>query len=1044
MFSVENETEKTHSLDLVQKIFAQNSTQQNVEISVISAKNNSVTIGQKSNTANSDHLIKHVNSEEYPARNTVLDGNPSIHVFEKNEKGLILTTSNNNTENFFKNAKKIQISSQISQPIVSNCLFEEPLDLEEKNIIVSKKHIKTGGSHFQKKMTMKIKSKKSIPRKISTPSSGFLLGVLKTVRKFLENLRFQIIYNDYKNLDHRHFELINDKTYATAYKVPKTFNSHNTKEPIYEIEKKVFSKLNCSFFWQKTNEIFHRSYKIYDRLAPVINPDHKSVIIWDFFLIIYLIFLMIMIPLHTCFNQMIEESLSENGYYFPLMNDSATIFLFIDIIFRFHVGYYHKGAKILERNKIIRSYLGEKFFCDMIAMLPFFFISSGLSEEDNYIKLLFFFKVFRIREILYFFETKLSLNDFYEGIFNLIKVVCKIIYIAHIIACLFHSIGSLMIDLNERSWLNVIDKTYLNDWKVRYIYCIYWAVTTLITVGYGDVTPQNPYEILFTIFVILIGCGTFAYGINSVGSILTIMKKREKEFKIEVKILNNFMQRNNLNSELQTRLREYFLYIRNEENSEDHEKEQAILKKLSSTLQNEVILHTTGLALKSMKMLSFNFSEFFLQRLVLKMKQKRLVPEEILFEEESQEDSIYFIMKGQVELFINASKLCILSQGQSFNEIPFLTNGLTGYGAKSTGYTSVFYIINKDFLELLKEFPQDSEKFCEIRDKIMLYKQIEDLHLECGLCGKKTHFIRNCPFINSHVDPWKTLKQHKNSYKYVEIERKEFQRRKPNAFFRNAKKIFSENLKIQSRKKLTSQSFSQIEEYDYNTLDQHSNPDSHESLGQIHNVNSINIDNSVENIRSKEFLLNSSLPIPKHPTSKNNYVKEINEENNLLGGMKIENNANLFSRGFHEDKNLMGFILQEDQKDIKEETNPVQTYQTYEEKENKKNFLFDLFRQNMDHHKNFEHYFPMNNCDYVIKKINKRGECKKEVMQTINNTFTPHWEKKKTTKSSKHMLSPYNAGGSFKKNLRTSFFKMESFMNNFGTVSPALKKKNAN
>ncbi len=39
----------------------------------------------------------------------------------------------------------------------------------------------------------------------------------------------------------------------------------------------------------------------------------------------------------------------------------------------------------------------------------------------------------------------------------------------------------------------------------RYCYSLYWAVVTMATVGYGDITPTNWVEMIVAMVIIIIG-----------------------------------------------------------------------------------------------------------------------------------------------------------------------------------------------------------------------------------------------------------------------------------------------------------------------------------------------------------------------------------------------------------------------------------------------------------------------------------------------------------------------------------------------------------
>lgn len=53
----------------------------------------------------------------------------------------------------------------------------------------------------------------------------------------------------------------------------------------------------------------------------------------------------------------------------------------------------------------------------------------------------------------------------------------------------------------------------------------------MITVGYGDILPKNPLEVLVNIFTMLISCGVYAYTLNKVGAIFEKFSESENQLK---------------------------------------------------------------------------------------------------------------------------------------------------------------------------------------------------------------------------------------------------------------------------------------------------------------------------------------------------------------------------------------------------------------------------------------------------------------------------------------------------------------------------------
>ena len=62
-----------------------------------------------------------------------------------------------------------------------------------------------------------------------------------------------------------------------------------------------------------------------------------------------------------------------------------------------------------------------------------------------------------------------------------------------------------------------------------YIASFYYTLTTLTTVGYGDITPMNTNEVIVSSFFMFIGVLFYSYIIGLITTIMTQLDKRNSK-----------------------------------------------------------------------------------------------------------------------------------------------------------------------------------------------------------------------------------------------------------------------------------------------------------------------------------------------------------------------------------------------------------------------------------------------------------------------------------------------------------------------------------
>jgi hypothetical protein len=344
----------------------------------------------------------------------------------------------------------------------------------------------------------------------------------------------------------------------------------------------------------------------------IIYPQRSEKMKWDMFIAILIVYSVAVIPYRICF------SVDAVGI-FLVFDHSIDVLFAIDMLLTFRTAYFTRLDKMYVTlpKEIASNYIKGWFTIDFLSTFPLgevitAIIQSGNGdsmEEDGdaatqiralkLLRGLRLIRLLKLARLLKLGKLLTSVEDFLNispAAFKLLILVFNVTFIAHLLACFWYYVSMAEIGEYPDNWWN--GKLHLIDApvEVHYLSSLYWAFTTMTTVGYGDLTPQTNSERTYSSLAMILGATVFGYIVGNVARIIDQLDVGAYKIKEQRENIRHYMLEQNLPQHIRMRMDRFFDFYYEKTSIFD---ETSIFKSLPFELRRTVVMHINKKLLKT-------------------------------------------------------------------------------------------------------------------------------------------------------------------------------------------------------------------------------------------------------------------------------------------------------------------------------------------------------------------------------------------------------------------------------------------------------------
>ena len=482
--------------------------------------------------------------------------------------------------------------------------------------------------------------------------------------------------HSFKKLNLNRSKTVGNSKINSAIKEKKRSSINNS-----DISQKEIKKRKGIYIINEKFRILEQKKLVYDSLDDeemiedaifdnfYLYPEDNIIYVIDALILILTFFSMIYMPLNLVLNNCdIKNTIN-------LLNFENITYIFIDLLFvcdliiNFFKSYYNFDEQLVTKSeKIFIHYIKGYFIIDLICAIPYYSIikiiayknhknmimpvsctkyyNHVINDKYQWLKLIKLLKLIKCISndniISNYISQELNEIPFFENWSFLLSNISIFLLVLHLTACLHIFVSSTTFP----NW--IIQKELQTSPFIKvYLSSVYFLITTVTSVGYGDIIGSSFTEIIFQIFLLMVGIIAYSWLISSLSNYVQENNKQSEAFNQKISLLNEIkLEHPKMPKELYDKIHLHLEYI----NLGQKKDKSSLINFLPHTIQKSLLYEMYKPIIENFNFFkNFKNSEF-VNRVISKLKPVLAVKNDLLLEQDEIIEDTIFVKQGRLSL----------------------------------------------------------------------------------------------------------------------------------------------------------------------------------------------------------------------------------------------------------------------------------------------------------------------------------------------------------------------------------------------------------